>query len=814
MAYNILGPITISGSLVTPNFGSQTIITTGEVRAVTHTIGTSGGPVITSGTGAPTASDPNGSVWLRSDGTGASDAVYSRQGGAWYSVTGSGAFSAGGDLTGSSSSQQVVSLTGSGGILSIATTAATIRWNIATTSPTLNQTDDSTASVTAQNLTIQAQNATGTTSTGGNLSLRAGTGTSNHGRIDFVTGTPVGGRIWQTGAWAIGNTATNDTSSAAQAGLTGSLVSLSAVTGGTLTSASNQAINYNNAGINTLQGHAGARFITNTTTVMNIGTTSADALKFGVGLSSPPTVSSGTGVPATSENNGSVFMRTDGSGASNGLYTRQGGAWYALASGGGGGGVVNVANLTALAALNDSAYTGGELAWVESLDAYFSYPDVLLTAEPFRIVTSSNNKSWTRLHIPSKKWQAQATWYIDNVAGDNEASGASSGTALASIDEWERRIGGELSKSTVINLTDTYSDNIALTIRVADIGRDNSHPVPTLEIRGDNTTVSESFTTGASAATHTDFTGNTLGTVDDVANTVNFSNYIGYEVRNTGNTVKARIVAGTVGSGNVGYWNDGNGNTVTPPAASTALKIVDEAVFSGGAISISFETGDNLDVSGSNIPALRLVNLRINNEIIFNEITSVLFSNCHIIGNIHKSGSDFHAVHTSFSGAELIIYRNVKLTHTCHNTHFTLDGIGRVVSIGGAVDSILYPVMVNNKFKITGSRSIYVESPAVFNGDGIFINSVGKVKLNGPFGNGNTFGLQVDHGANVVVTNGGKITGSSEIEFDAQASAISPLIASSSVPASSTLGTWSNLNGSPFNGIYMSYLYGTVVTSS
>ena len=52
----------------------------------------------------------------------------------------------------------------------------------------------------------------------------------------------------------------------------------------------------------------------------------------GVGIrgSATPTITSGTGVPATTEPNGSVFMRTDASGAAAALYMRIGGSWVAL----------------------------------------------------------------------------------------------------------------------------------------------------------------------------------------------------------------------------------------------------------------------------------------------------------------------------------------------------------------------------------------------------------------------------------------------------------------------------------------------------
>jgi len=154
------------------------------------------------------------------------------------------------------------------------------------------------------------------------------------------TGLASTGAIWQSGAWAIGRATNNDTSSEAQAGLTGPLINISAITGGTLTSTANQTLLYNSAGINTIQGHVGVRQIVGTTTILD--TTSTGTVitgnltatsKFVVGTSGP-TITQGTGVPASSEVDGSIFLRTDGTPTA-ALYTRQSGAWAPIRIGDG-----------------------------------------------------------------------------------------------------------------------------------------------------------------------------------------------------------------------------------------------------------------------------------------------------------------------------------------------------------------------------------------------------------------------------------------------------------------------------------------------
>lgn len=44
--------------------------------------------LISSGTGAPTDADPNGSIYLRKDATDGDDAIYARVAGAWVAILG------------------------------------------------------------------------------------------------------------------------------------------------------------------------------------------------------------------------------------------------------------------------------------------------------------------------------------------------------------------------------------------------------------------------------------------------------------------------------------------------------------------------------------------------------------------------------------------------------------------------------------------------------------------------------------------------------------------------------------------------------
>jgi hypothetical protein len=73
--------------------------------------------------------------------------------------------------------------------LLLSATGQTLQWVNTVVTPTLNQANISTASTNGQNLIVQAQNALGTTSTGGSLQLTSGTGTTAAGLVNILIGT-------------------------------------------------------------------------------------------------------------------------------------------------------------------------------------------------------------------------------------------------------------------------------------------------------------------------------------------------------------------------------------------------------------------------------------------------------------------------------------------------------------------------------------------------------------------------------------------------------------------------------------------------
>lgn len=132
----------------------------------------------------------NGIVLSGSPITGQVLTATSSSGANWQNPSGGGggSFTAGGDLAGNSTSQSVVSLTGSTGVINIAASGNILTWNTSTTAPGLKQANTAVNGATGATMTIQAANATGTTTTGGALTLTSGTGTTTAGAVKIQTG--------------------------------------------------------------------------------------------------------------------------------------------------------------------------------------------------------------------------------------------------------------------------------------------------------------------------------------------------------------------------------------------------------------------------------------------------------------------------------------------------------------------------------------------------------------------------------------------------------------------------------------------------
>ena len=196
-----------------------------------------------------------------------------------------------------------------------------------------------TLSTAGQNFTVSAGNSTG--STGGNLTLSAGTGTSN-GSINISSvlnlnqGTTQNINLQGTKVFDITATSLNfgslvsnptigqttNTSAGNNLTLQAQAAGASNTAGGNLTLASGLHNGTAYDGYVYLQaGSTVEAFVSSTTA------TSAGGLGIGTTPGTDPTITRGTGVPSTTQPNGSLFIRTDATSASTALYTTSSGTW-------------------------------------------------------------------------------------------------------------------------------------------------------------------------------------------------------------------------------------------------------------------------------------------------------------------------------------------------------------------------------------------------------------------------------------------------------------------------------------------------------
>jgi hypothetical protein len=130
----------------------------------------------------------------------------------------------------------------------------------------------------------------------------------------------------------------------------------------------------------------------------------------------------------------------------------------------GGDSLVAVPNIAALVALDDTAVDDGGVVSVKSvLDLWMlDKTDVTTPIDGITsVLPNSGVGRWNRMKLPALFWQLQTTWYIDEITGGDENGGATALSALATWDEYQRRIGeGPLEVSHVVNFSSTLVQDI------------------------------------------------------------------------------------------------------------------------------------------------------------------------------------------------------------------------------------------------------------------------------------------------------------------------------------------------------------------
>lgn len=114
------------------------------------------------------------------------------------------------------------------------------------------------------------------------------------------------------------------------------------------------------------------------------------------------------------------------------------------------GGDYTVANLTALAAIPN---TKPSLYWVTSLLCYWKRnPTSTLVPDGITVIAAVGGGNWERMiNTTARDWLSEGFWFIDPVAGNDEAAGTAIGTPLRTLEEISRRLSaGPILQNIVI----------------------------------------------------------------------------------------------------------------------------------------------------------------------------------------------------------------------------------------------------------------------------------------------------------------------------------------------------------------------------
>lgn len=102
----------------------------------------------------------------------------------------------------------------------------------------------------------------------------------------------------------------------------------------------------------------------------------------------------------------------------------------------------SIAPVAELAGLADLSAASGNLAFVETVRAWFTFdPESTETPNGITVLTGAAPGRWLRLAVPHLSWQEQDEWHLNLETGNNEADGATPSTAIRDYTELVRRTG-------------------------------------------------------------------------------------------------------------------------------------------------------------------------------------------------------------------------------------------------------------------------------------------------------------------------------------------------------------------------------------
>jgi len=178
-----------------------------------------------------------------------------------------------------------------------------------------------------------------------------------------------------------------------------------------------------------------------------------------------------------------------------------------------------VANTTALGTVDDASLNDGSVVSMLSVkNLWFLDKTSALSIDGITVIaTNSGTGRWVRMIQSNTAWRYQTGWHINQATGNDENDGSTAGTALASHEEFQRRVADEdqpLSVNMVVTFDANYVGDIENTVSVMQVA-----PYGSITYQGSRTVVYSGSVTG----TNPWVTGTTAGDLTDSAVPVSFA---------------------------------------------------------------------------------------------------------------------------------------------------------------------------------------------------------------------------------------------------------------------------------------------------
>ena len=179
----------------------------------------------------------------------------------------------------------------------------------------------------------------------------------------------------------------------------------------------------------------------------------------------------------------------------------------------GAGSTLVVSNIVALSVVDDLALSDGAIAAMASVkDLWWLDKASTLGTDGITVIgTASGAGRWVRACQSHLSWRKQTTWHINQATGNDEADGSTVGTAIASHDEFQRRVADQdqpIAVDMLVTFEANYTGDIKNAVSVSQVS-----PYGSITYQGSRSVIFSGSVTAATAWA----TGTTVGTFDDAA---------------------------------------------------------------------------------------------------------------------------------------------------------------------------------------------------------------------------------------------------------------------------------------------------------